>query len=830
MKKTLFCKKNRIILTLFLGVALCLGTFFVFGGNTVDAADTAVPTYINNTVTYAKGSNSLVFYDDLVEDATADSTDQLALAMGRYTVQTAVTADEFANYLGYVNHNLTVKKGVLPSAADYLGVALAVDAAGGKPTAAGTDSGDNSINLLYKGIYSRSLTTLSNEGTATVAYALLTLDALHVSDATMRSSGSKVTRMQLKDNLVAAANNYASSSAPDVSLCGLVLQALAPYYHDKDTAVVATVGSLLQNLHEFQAVNGSFKDSVVATGQLMTGLCALGIDPAKIDGYFDYSVYNGLLTFLNSDGGFGLSASSSSTVSATNYARIALVAYWCYQNNTSFYDFSGVTAHTAKTIPVSASSSSSSSSSSTSSSTKSSSSSPKVSSSSKSSNPSSPTASSGISSDTTVTAAESGTTIAKSVFEDLKGQDKTYSYEGTWNESEPYTISFYGKNITTPMDFNAEITSAAENQVVIDAAVSSPEYITFLQQGSFPGNATVTVTVSVPDGDYQCYYYNSETGGFELVGAVTVSDSMVSFEVNKGGDYFLTTEKINTGDIVMDIGDTVNGVVPQSVFEKIQGKDVNVRLNGTTDQGTTYAIVFNGMDIKQPMDFNMRIDESSDNSDDIAQLADDAWILHFEQEGDMPGAAMVEIKTNLDESLSYLLFYYDESLMQASYEQKVSISGGEMRFTIDHCSDYFVAQRAIADSLLNAGFPLNIGPMALTYIVVGLILLAAGIGVLLRRRGARGGKTGAGTKKKKPTARQQIAARKKAKANAKSAFSAETTAVPATAPLESTVEKIASEPETVVADNVMEQDTVMAETVSESDTEDNVGHDGKPDA
>lgn len=817
MKKTLFYKRNQIIPMLFLGVALCLGIFVVFGGQTVDAADTTVSTYINNTVNYAKGSNSLVFYDSLVKDATADNTDQLAMAMGRYTVQTAVSADEFANYLGYVNHNLTVKKGVLPSAADYLGVALAVGAAGGKPTAAGTDSSGNQINLLYKGIYCRSLATLSNEGTATVAYALLTLDALHVSDATMRASGSKVTRMQLKDNLVAAAKNPVS----DVSLSGLILQALAPYYRDKDTGVVAAVDSLLPKIQEFQAVNGSFKDSVVATGQVLTGLCALGIDPAKSGGSFDYSVYNGLLTFLNSDGGFGLSASGSSTASATNYARIALVAYWCYQNNTSFYDFSGVTAHTAKTIPVSASSSSSSS---TSSSTKSSSSSsPKSSSSSSSSSTSSsPTASPGISSDTTVTTAESGTTIAKSVFEDLKGQDKTYSYEGTWNESEPYTISFYGKNITTPMDFNAEITSTAENQVVIDAAVSSPEYITFLQQGSFPGNATVTVTVSVPDGDYQCYYYNSETGGFELVGAVTVSDSMVSFEVNKGGDYFLTTEKINTGDIVMDIGDTVDGVVPQSVFEKIQGKDVNVRLNGTTDQGTPYAIVFNGMDIKQPMDFNMRIDESSDNSDDIAQLADDAWILHFEQEGDMPGAAMVEIKTNLDESLPYMLFYYDESLMQASYEQKVSISGGEMRFTIDHCSDYFIAQRAIADALLDTGFQLPVSPLVLTYMIVAVILLAAGVGLLLRRRGDKGGKNSAGAKKKKPSARQQIAARKKAKAQAKAA--ATTAAVAEITPIETNEEETVPEQETLTAG------TVTADTASESEREAVMDDNDKPEA
>lgn len=777
--KTFLRKKNRIIATFLLGIALCLGAFTVHGEATADAAGTKVTTYIDKTVAYAKGKNNLLFYDDVVKKAASDSTDQLMLAMGRYTAQTAVTADEFANYLGYVNRNLTDKKGILPSADDYLDIALAVGAAGGNVTAAGTDSGGNQINLLYKGIYSRGITTLRNEGTVTVADALLVLDALHVSDATLRASGSKVTRKELKDDLVAAVKNYASGTDLDISLCGLVLQALGPYYRNQDNAVVAAVGDLLSKLSSLQAADGSFKDSVVATGQLLTGICALGLDPTDTGGAFKHSIYDGLLTFYNSDGGFGLSAAGSSTASATHYGRLALVAYWCYQENTQFFDFAGLPAHTAKTIPASSSSPSSSSTSSSSSSNKPSN---------KASNKTSDTptnkdtdTATAKASGTTVATAATGTTIEKAVFEDLKGQDATYLYEGTWNESEPYTISFYGKNIITPMDFNAEITSVTENQLMIEAAVASPECITFLHQGSFPGNATVTVTVSVADGAYQCYYYNADTGSFELVGAVTVSDSMVSFEANKGGDYFLTTEEIAADGIVMDIDDTVNGVVPQSVFEEVKGKDVNLRLKGTTDQGTAYAIVFNGLDVAAPMDFNMQITESSDHRDAIAQLAENAWILHFVQDGDIPGTALVEIATELNEADAYTLFYYDETAMQANYEEKVSISDGTARFTIDHCSDYFIAQRAIADSLLDTGFSWKISPLVLTYMVVGALLLAAGVGFLLRRRGREGSKTGTEKKQKKPSTRQQIAARKKAKAAA-ALSAAATKPVPATEP------------------------------------------------
>lgn len=796
-KKTFLKRRSSTLAVFLLVTALCCAAFTAFDEVPANAAAGAeVAAYIDNTVTYAKGKNSLVFSDAVVKDAATDSTDQLMLSLGRYTARQTVTAEEFANYLGYVNRNLTDKQGVLPSADDYLGIALAVAAAGGNVTAAGTDGNGNGINLLYRGIYSRSITTLNKEGTVTVAHALLTLDALNISNAAMAAVGARVTRAELKEQLVTFAKE---TSVSDISLCGLVLQALGPYYRGHDGKVVAAVDELLKKLSSLQTVNGSFKDSVAATGQLMTGLCALGLDPDDSGGVFRYSVYEGLLTFYNSDGGFGLAAAGSSTASATHYGRLALVAYWCFQEDAVFFDFTGLPAHKAKTIAPAASSSSSSPSSSSSSSSSSVSpksgktaKSPKSSSSSSSS--SSADTASGRSADTssdtaaasasppTVTTAAAGTTIEKSVFEALKGQDETYIYEGTWNEGEPYTISFYGKNILNPMDFNAEITSVTENQLMIDAAAASPECITFLQQGDFPGNATVTVTVSLSDGAYQCYYYNASTGGFELVGAVSVSDGMVSFEVNKGGDYFLTTEEIDTGGIVMDFADTVNGVVPQSVFEGIKGKDVNLRLQGVTDKGKAYAIVFNGLDVVNPMDFKMQVTETSEHSEAIAQLADDAWILHFDQDGDIPGTALVEIAAELAETGAYILFFYDETAMKADYVEKVSIRDGTARFTIDHCSDYFIAQRAKADSLLDTGFTWKISPLILTYLVVAMILLAAGIGILLRRRGT-GVKNGSVKKPKKPSARQQIAARKKARSAVEVAAAPPATAPPPNPPM-----------------------------------------------
>ncbi|MEE0776442.1 MAG: hypothetical protein U0M15_05235, partial [Bacillota bacterium] len=115
-------------------------------------------------------------------------------------------------------------------------------------------------------------------------------------------------------------------------------------------------------------------------------------------------------------------------------------------------------------------------------------------------------------------------------------------------------------------------------------------------------------------------------------------------------------------------------------------------------------ITFNGTDIKNPMDFNMQIyfgKEDCENEDNIRKLADDPFIIHFMHEGEMPGPALVEIpETSLADG-KYLLFYYVPEEMRAEFIDKVSAEGGATKFIIEHCSDYFIAKRAKAGSLLD---------------------------------------------------------------------------------------------------------------------------------
>ncbi len=732
-------KKSFFVLC---GAFLCCGLLLFFFADTVLATVGAkVATYIDKTYDYEKGSGSKVLTEEEAKKALTSDIDLLMLASGRDTGRTAVTDDEFSTYLGYVNVQLRNGNGSY-SAADFLRAALAVGASGGDPSSVGTDAAGNRVDLLYKGLYSRSLSSLEKEGTKTVAYGLLAVDANHVSDDEMRAGGSKVSRAQLKSSLIAAVNSLASQGVPDAGTSALAITALSADYVNGDSTVVDAVDKLLVKLSGLQAADGILKDSPVATAETLTALCALGVDPTA-NRYFNYDLYQGLLRFYCSDGGFASVYNGSSSSSATAAARCGLVAYLCYQEGGLFYDFSGVKSHSIKSIASPASSISSGSSPASSSKGKaSSSSSSKGKSSSKSSgkssNKSSSTgsSSSNSSSKSTVANAAQGSTVAKSVFEGIKGKDESYIYEGTWGEGEPYTLSFKGTDITTPMDFNAGISSVASHQMEIDAAAENVEYIVFLHAGDFPGKATATITVSLPDGSYQCYHYDETVGKFTDVSAVTVANGMVSFSLDVGGEYFLTSDEVNTEGHNFDTGDTVDGVVPASVFEDLAGKDVDLTLEGTLESGIAYEIIFNGTDITDPVDFDTRISEQSIHAGAIADLAKEPLILSFYHQGDLPGKATVKLYTNLDKNQTYGLYYFNSEEQQGEYCDEVLCEDDVASFVIDHCSDYFITPYHGQAVLTSTTENRNVIIAALLF---ELLLVLAAVGAVLYRRRGTGG-------------------------------------------------------------------------------------------
>lgn len=693
------------------------------------AAGTKVTTYIDKTYDYEKGNDGRVLTDAEAKTALTEATDLLIMASGRDAGRTAVSDDEFSTYLGYVNVQLRNGNGSY-RIMDFLRGALAVKAAGGDPGHVGNDAGGNRVDLLYKGLYSRSLGTLEKEGPGTVAYALLVLDSCDISDADLRAN-SNITRAALVSSLTASAESLSNQSVPDVGTCGLVLSALGLYYQAEDSAVVAASNSLLTKLGGLQASNGSIKDSTAATAAVLTALCSMHIDPQD-NPYFSVSLFEGLLvSFRDSNGGFSVANSGTATSAATSAARCGLVAYLCYQEGGSFYDFSSAKSHSVKNISTTTNTTGTTTKSGGTTTTTKSVTSKSTAKSGTSTANNGSTGTAANSSQKSTTVSSQGTMVAKSVFEGIQGQDTSYVYEGTWGDEEPYTISFKGTDITNPMDFNAAISAAPQHQFEIAAAAVNAEYICFQHSGAFPGKAAATVTVSLPDGSYQCYHYSDAAGKFELVSDVAVSGGMVSFSLSEGGDYFITTETVDLSDISMSLEDTVDGIVPASVFEGIQGKDVDLILTGiTSDTNINYEIRFHGSDIYNPMDFDMRISQKSEHEADIKLMGKEPIILHFEHNGDIPGPATVTVDFTLDSTKSFELFYFNEDTKESEYCGDVNNNGDSYSFALKHCSDYYISE-SNRDTMAMSGtyvLPISAG----TWILELVLVLASLIGVIYR--------------------------------------------------------------------------------------------------
>ena len=151
-----------------------------------------------------------------------------------------------------------------------------------------------------------------------------------------------------------------SGDAPDSDLTGMALQALAPYYQVKGyEKVTAAIDRALEALSTLQQQDGGYATMGIATSestaQVLTALCALGIDPMQ-DARFvkggSWTVEN-LLTYHISGSGFmhvkagasnnGGGAAGEVNGMATEQAYYALTAYQrLLDGKTSLYDMSDI--------------------------------------------------------------------------------------------------------------------------------------------------------------------------------------------------------------------------------------------------------------------------------------------------------------------------------------------------------------------------------------------------------------------------------------------------------------------------------------------------------
>ena len=166
--------------------------------------------------------------------------------------------------------------------------------------------------------------------------------------ATRQALVEELLRVQTSDGGWAV-----TGSKADTDMTGMALQALAPYYETNEQ-VRAAVDKAIDKLSQMQQADGSFcadygDGNPVATSesiaQVITGLTALGIDPATDPRFVKSggSALDALLRYYVDGGGFRHLLEGERDGMATEQGYYALTAYFRFRNGeTALYDMTDV--------------------------------------------------------------------------------------------------------------------------------------------------------------------------------------------------------------------------------------------------------------------------------------------------------------------------------------------------------------------------------------------------------------------------------------------------------------------------------------------------------
>ena len=273
-----------------------------------------------------------------------------------------VSDDYYDTYLSNVNTTTSDKDGNLNSNkyTEYSRVILAVTAIGGDVT---DIAGYNFLEKLA------DFDKIKFQGINGPMWALIALDSNNYAIPTVKGVTTQTSRAMLIDYILDAhlddggwnlSSSFTGESDPDMT--AMALQALAPYYLDKNkfealgseysyNELKAIVDEALDTLSKLQADDGTFGSqfgggqSSESTSQVIVALTALKIDPTQ-DARFiknDNDPIEALMTFYVDGGGFKHLLSGSRDGMATEQGYYALTAYYRFiEGETSLYDMSDV--------------------------------------------------------------------------------------------------------------------------------------------------------------------------------------------------------------------------------------------------------------------------------------------------------------------------------------------------------------------------------------------------------------------------------------------------------------------------------------------------------
>lgn len=304
-----------------------------------------------------------LFQSDFCAGAGSSGNDWFAI--GFCQLQTGADASGYLQGLKahveqmYAAGNLANQK-----ATEWHRISLAVLAAGGNPTRFGTAPDGSTIDLIADGTYDHAkYSSLGRQGINGWCFALLAMDGagVRVPDGAAYSREDIV--MQLMSSQLANGGFALTGGMADVDITAMVVQALAPYYHEtaaftfENNGVTVTrtpketVDLALSWLSAVQLDDGDYSSygnaNAESTAQVLLALTSLGIEWQK-DARFvknDHTVLDGLMRYQMEDGGFAHvlgadSAKNKSNGLASAQSLCALAAVYRQMKGMSgFYSF-----------------------------------------------------------------------------------------------------------------------------------------------------------------------------------------------------------------------------------------------------------------------------------------------------------------------------------------------------------------------------------------------------------------------------------------------------------------------------------------------------------
>lgn len=263
----------------------------------------------------------------------------------------------FQTYYNHFANYLEENKGILTNSVKYTEYSKAAIVM----TSIGKDARKIAGYNLLKPLADMDMVTA--QGTNGPIWALIALNCYpdytipKVSSVSNQTTKEKLITYILEQEMLDGGWKM-TGNFPDPDLTGMAIQALAPFYQKEGyEEVTAAIDRALEVLGEMQNTTGGYSTMGVETSescsQVITALCALGIDPEKDERFVkggNWTVENLLSYYVDGkgfmhvkadEGNNGGGATGEVNGMATEQAYYALTAYQRFKNGqTSLYDMS----------------------------------------------------------------------------------------------------------------------------------------------------------------------------------------------------------------------------------------------------------------------------------------------------------------------------------------------------------------------------------------------------------------------------------------------------------------------------------------------------------